>query len=155
MSKIKIPTTRFGEVEVDHASIYTFPDGLLGFTPVKQYFVLANPSGKGPFQWLHAVEPPSLAFIICNPATFKPDYRVKVKKEDLASIKLENLEDALVYVIMVIPKDPKLMTANLQGPLVLNPKEMLAKQLVLQGDEYTTKHRVFGESATAGQSETK
>ncbi len=148
---MKIQTTRFGELEVNSGEIYYFPEGLLGFGSVKRYFTLANPTG-GPFEWLQAVEPPNLAFVVCDPITFNPDYRIKAKKEDLESIKLERIEDAIVRVILVIPRGhPERMTANLQGPIVFNAKSMLAKQLVLPGDEYTTRYRVFPEEALAGE----
>ena len=139
---IKVSTTRFGELDVNKEDVFFFPEGLLGFGPVKNYFILKR-ENQGPFEWLQAVDPPHLAFVICNPLLFKPDYRVKVKAEDLQSIKLDNLEDAVVYVILVVPQEPKMMTANLQGPLVFNPKEKLAKQLVLHGEEYTTRYRLF------------
>jgi len=148
---MKILTTRFGELEVNSEEVYYFPEGLLGFGSVKRYFTLANPSG-GPFEWLQAVEPPNLAFVVCDPVTFKPDYQIKAKKEDLESIKLERVKDAIVRVILVIPKGyPERMTANLQGPIVFNVKARLAKQIVLPGDEYATRYRVFPEEALAAK----
>jgi len=147
---MKILTTRFGELEISSDEVYYFPEGLLGFGSVKRYFTLANPTG-GPFEWLQAVEPPNLAFVVCDPRVFKPEYEVKAKKEDLESIKIERLKDAIVRVILVIPKGhPERMTANLQGPIVFNVKARLAKQIVLPGEEYSTRHRVFPEEAFAG-----
>ena len=144
---MKVQTTRFGELEVADDQIYHFPEGLLGFGNVRRYFI--QPHGKGPFQWLQAVEPGSLAFVICDPRVFKPDYRVKISPEDMESLRLASLDAAVVLVIMVVPRDPRQMTANLQGPLVLNPHAKLARQLVLLGDEYTTKYRVFPDAAAA------
>lgn len=141
---MKVTTTRFGELELPDGQLWCFPEGLLGFAAVKLYFILANPKG-GPFQWLQAVEPGSLAFVVCDPLLFKPDYRVKVRREDLDSIELEEVEDGFVLVILRIPQDPQKITANLQGPLVFNPKKMLAKQLVLPGPEYGTKYELFKE----------
>lgn len=147
---MKIQTTRFGELEVAGDDIYYFPEGLLGFGSVKRYFTLANPTG-GPFEWLQAVEPPNLAFVVCDPQTFKHDYQIRAKKEDLESIKLKRIEDAIVRVILVIPKGyPERMTANLQGPIVFNVSARMAKQLVLPGDDYSTRHRVFPKEALAG-----
>jgi flagellar assembly factor FliW len=75
---------------------------------------------------------------------------VKAKKEDLESIKIERIKDAIVRVILVIPKGhPERMTANLQGPIVFNIRARLAKQIVLPGDEYSTRYRVFPEEALA------
>ncbi len=144
---MKIQTTRFGEKEIAVNEVYFFPEGLLGFGAFKKYFTLENPSG-GPFEWLQSVDAPNLAFVVCDPLLFRPEYRIKVKKEDLESIKLEDIADAIIRVILVVPKGrPEQMTANLQGPIVFNKRDMMAKQLVLPGDEYSTRYRVFPETA--------
>jgi len=140
---MKVETTRFGSVEVADDEILSFPEGLLGFSNCQRFAVLPNPSG-GPLQWLQSVEDANLAFVICQPQLFKPDYRIPVREEDLRSIELKSIEEALIYTIMVVPKDnPKNMTANLQGPLIINKSRGLGKQYVLIHSEYTTKYRLF------------
>ncbi|MBF0118063.1 MAG: flagellar assembly protein FliW [Desulfobacterales bacterium] len=139
---VNIQTSRFGNIIVDESDIYTFPEPILGFSGLKQYFIINNPKG-GPFKWLQSLESPNLAFVVCDPLVFKPEYQIQIKKEDIAAIKLENIEDSIVFVMMVIPKDPLLMTANLQAPLIFNKKEKLAKQLVLIDSEYEPEYRVF------------
>ena len=146
---MKVGTTRFGEVEVPEGEVYCFPDGLLGFGAVKIYFILQNPKG-GPFCWLQAVDPGSLAFVVADPRMFLPDYQVKVRKEDLASIDMENVADGFVMVILTVPKDPVNITANLVGPLVFNPKKRLGKQLVLSDPGLSTRHRIFADPAPGG-----
>ncbi len=146
---MNIQTTRFGEIEINDGEVYTFPEGMLGFGAFKKYFTLGNPSG-GPFEWLQSLEAPNLAFVVCDPLLFMPDYQVKVKKEDIESIKVEDIAAAIVRVVLVVPKRaPERMTANLQGPIVFNTRDMLAKQLVLSGDTYGTRHRVFQEKPAA------
>lgn len=139
---MKISTTRFGEIEANEKDVYCFSEGLLGFAGIKLYFILNNPKG-GPFQWLQAIEIPSLAFVVADPTIFKPDYKVSVTKEDLKSIELDDVKDGFVMVILTIRREPYEITANLKGPLVFNPKKMLAKQLVLVDPQYNTKHLVF------------
>lgn len=51
----------------------------------------------------------------------------------------------MVRVILVVPQNPALMTANLQGPLVFNPATRRARQLVLAGPEFVTRFRVFAD----------
>ncbi|MCR4314996.1 MAG: flagellar assembly protein FliW [Planctomycetes bacterium] len=147
MGLIRVTTSRFGEVEIDENTIYEFPEGILGFPGARRYFLLENPSG-GPFLWLHAVDSPHLAFIVCDPLTFKPNYKVPVKSEDLENIQLTDIGKAVVLVILVVPEDPRKMTANLQGPVVLNVEMRLGKQLVITGAgaEYTTKYRVLSDT---------
>ena len=141
---MKVETTRFGTVEVREEDIIAFPEGLLGFAAIKRYTLLPNPTG-GPLMWLQAIDDPKLAFIVCQPQLFKPDYRVQLKPQELASIELDELADGIVYTVMVVPAgNPKEMTANLQGPLVINAKQKVGKQFVLTNVDYGTKFKVFG-----------
>ncbi|MBI4569343.1 MAG: flagellar assembly protein FliW, partial [Planctomycetes bacterium] len=145
----KVSTSRFGEVEVADDQVFEFPEGILGFPGVREYFLQPNPSG-GPFQWLQAIGAPHVAFVVCEPALFKQDYHITLRPEELEVIDLKDEKDAHVLVILVIPSDPRLMTANLQGPVVLNRAARKGKQVVLIGTEHTTKHRVFPDPEGAG-----
>jgi len=49
----------------------------------------------------------------------------------VALIQLSKPEDAAVLVIMTIRRDTGEVTANLQGPLVMNAERRLGRQLVL------------------------
>jgi len=139
---MKVKTTRFGEIEVREEDILTFPRGLIGFPSLKRYVLLDHPGG-GPFKWLQALDQPQTAFAVTDPLIFFPDYRIPVSLEDLAEIKIKDPSDGVVVVILVVPKDPYRITANLQGPLVINVKERLGMQLVLNVPGYTTKHFIF------------
>lgn len=139
----KITTTRFGELEVKEEDVVVFPEGILGFAGFTRYLLFPNPTG-GPLLWLQSVEDGSLAFIVCQPQLFKPDYKISIHPKDLDGIELEKQEDGAVYTIMVVPPDnPRAMTANLQGPVIINIKRRLAKQVVLVNADYGTKYRVF------------
>lgn len=130
---------------MDDARVYTFADGLLGFPGVLRYALLDPPPGGllppgGPYQWLQAVEPGSLAFVVCDPRPFFPDYRVGVRPADLEPVGLGDVSDARVLVILTLRQEPEPVTANLLGPLVLNARDRLARQLVLSDSGYTTRH---------------
>ncbi len=144
---MKVITTRFGEVEIEENETFFFPEGLIGFGRFKQYFFLANPTG-GPFEWLQAVEPPDLAFVVADPGPFAPDYNIKVKADMLQPIELTDVSQAVIRVILVVPRgNPMAMTANLQGPLVMNMEKRLGMQLVLTDAGYSTRHPVFPEGS--------
>ena len=118
----------------------------MGFGELKEYALLRL-EGEEPLLWLQSTEEAGVAFIVCDPVGFSPGYQVRVTKEDLESIGLEDVSEGRVLVILTISPDPMLTTANLQGPLVFNVRKRLAKQLVLPGEEYTTKHPVFADAA--------
>ncbi len=145
---VKFPTTRFGELDLPPERVISFPRGLIGFPHVQRFALVAHPGG-GPFQWLQAVEFPELAFVVTDPKLFFSGYSVPVSKEELRSIGIEKIDDGVVVVILVVPGDPSRITANLVGPIVINLRERLARQLVLDVSEYTTRHHIFPQEEEA------
>jgi flagellar assembly factor FliW len=139
---VKFQTTRFGELDLPPDRIIDFPQGIIGFSEVRRFSLVDNPGG-GPFQWLQAVDVPNLAFVITDPRIFFPDYRVPVRAEELRPIGIESVDDGAVVVILVVPQDPRGITANLQGPIVINLRDRLARQLVLDVPGYGTRHPIF------------
>jgi len=139
---VKLPTTRFGEIDVRPADIVTLPEGLLGFNQFRRYIVLEDPE-QAPFLWLQSADESDLAFVIVDPFLFFPGYEVQVKPQELSSIQVEDISKAKILTIVTIPPNPMELTANLRGPLVFNVEAKLAKQLVLIDDRYNTKHSLL------------
>ena len=78
-----------------------------------------------------------LAFIVIQPDLFAPDYKPALGQEDLDLINLSSVEEALVMTIVTIPNDnPQMMTANLQGPVIINPKTRAAKQCISKNENH-------------------
>ena len=134
-----IETHRFGPLEVDGERIITFESGLLGFPRYRRY-ALIQTSPDPIFFWLQSVEDPGLAFVVCDPLAFVPDYQVPVRRDDLEVLQMEELTDSQVLVIVNRTGDQ--LTANLLGPLVIGSKSLLGKQMVLSDKRYTTRHRL-------------
>lgn len=149
---MEVDTTRFGEIEVPEEDVFCFPEGVLGFNELREYALLKL-EGEEPLLWLQSTDEAEVAFVVCDPARFNSDYRVRVTKEELASIELDNVSGGRVLVILTLSPDPTLATANLQGPLVFNVRKRLAKQIVVTGEEYTTKYRVFADVAAEAAEE--
>lgn len=140
---MKIETRNFGILEVDPNIVINFKEGLPGFEEEKEFIVI---EGKdSPFHWLQSVKTSDLAFVIINPFEIFKDYDIKLPKTALEKLKIEKEEDVVTYSIVVIPEDIREMTANLSGPIIINLRERLAKQVILEDDRYGTKHLVFQE----------
>jgi flagellar assembly factor FliW len=141
---MKIKTSRFGQIEVKNKEIITFPEGLIGFEQMKRFTIVENKPGS-PFKWLQSLDDGELAFIIIDPKVFMPGYAPCFLRSDLEALQLTAPQDALMYVTVVVPKNPQKMSANLLGPLVVNPVNALAKQIVLSEGQYTTSHYIVEE----------
>ncbi len=132
-----IPTSRFGQLEVDDQRLITFEKGILGFPNFKRYALIQTGEGSG-FYWLQSVETPELAFVVTDPRLFLADYVVPIKVEELALLGLKAVDGAQVFII--VNKVDSMLTGNLQGPLVINLATRAAKQLVLSDRRYSTRH---------------
>ncbi len=134
-----VKTTRFGVVDVDDTRLITFPAGLLGFTAYKTYALL-QPDANGAFLWLQSVEAPELAFVVTDPTLWVRDYEVPIRREQMQELALESLDDAQIYVI--VNRYGLSLTANVQGPLVVNAANRRGMQVVLAEKRWTTRHEI-------------
>jgi flagellar assembly factor FliW len=134
-----IETTRFGPVDVDESRLIEIPAGLLGFSSFKT-FSLLQPDDNGVFFWLQSVETPDLAFVVTDPALWVPDYQATIRKEQMEELGLTETGDAQVLVI--VNKREHSLTANLQGPIVINAANRRAMQLVLAEKKWSTRHEL-------------
>jgi len=141
-----IKTTRFGTLEIDEESVVTFPDGLLGISHLRQYAILSD-NDKSPFRWLQSLEDPAMAFLLIDPWLFRPDYGPVIDDDDALALEIGPETPRIVYAIVTIPPGkPEAMTANLMGPIVINIKTRIGRQVIVaNSDEYTTKHSILTE----------
>ncbi len=139
-----VKTGRFGQLTIGEEEKILVPQGLLGFPEFTQ-FCLVDPGDETLILWLQSLENPEIAFPLLEPKIFKPDYSARLSASELRELKLENVNQSAVFSILTIPEDVTQMTANLKAPLVINLKEQIAKQVVLQENEYSIKHLMFKE----------
>ena len=135
-------STRFGTCDVRPDAVLSFPSGILGFPECHRYIILDHDT-DAPFKWLQSLDEPGLAFVILDPAYFSPDYDVQVPQESLLEVDATDSDELIVSVLLTIPSnDPTGITANLRGPLLMNPRTKLCKQLILS-DDYPTRFPLF------------
>lgn len=128
-----VPTDRFGELTVDEGEIIRFPDGLVGFATFVEA-VLIPVDDDGLFFWLQAAHDPALAFLATVPWTFFPDYEPELASSVQDSLGLVEPSDAMVLCLVTIHDEPRRFTANLLGPVVVNQRTRVARQVVLDHD---------------------
>lgn len=141
---MKVFTTRFGELDVAEDEIITFPEGILGFEETRRYIVLKMEEGN-PLMWLQSLEEGALAFVMIRPFEFNPAYSIDLSDKDTEMLKLEQPEDSDVFAIVVIPENPADMTANLQGPVVINVRKKIGKQVISNNPKHKIRHYVLKE----------
>ena len=123
-------------------AILSFPAGIIGF-PALKAFRLFEPGDSYPLKFLQAVDREDISFTCIDVQAIKPDYVVQLGEEDAQGLALREPADALVLALVVIPEDPRRMTANLAGPVVVNVKSRQARQIVLNIDQFPLAYPVF------------
>lgn len=135
-------TSRLGTIEYGDEDLVIVRHGMIGFPSLERFLIVQHRAGS-PFRWLLSVDDPMTAFLITDPVLFVPEYSPEVSEAQVSEIGLDAMSAHLVYTVVNIPKgQPEEMTLNLAGPVVINPANMLGKQLVLEDAKYSLRHKV-------------
>ena len=143
-----IETKAFGPMEIDERQIIQFRTGILGFTHLKEYALID--SQQPPFFILQAIQDRDTSFIIMSPEVFRSDYGLDLASDELDELEWEDDEELLVMAIVTIPQDGSPITANLQGPVIINKQKRLGKQAIQLSPIWKTRHLVLEEMAHKG-----
>ncbi len=144
---MEIETKAMGRVTVLDRQIINLAQGFYGFAQYHK-FALIDAEQK-PFIWVQSTEKPELAFLAIDPFLFRPDYEIDIEDSVLAPLKIATPSDVLVFSLITIPTDGGPVTANLQGPLIVNRENNEAMQAILTDTRWQTKHDLVAEIAAA------
>ena len=137
--------TKLGEMDLSEKEIITFEEGIPGFDHLRK-FAIVSVARTEPIKWLVSLEDKDVALPIIDPWIVRLDYHVDISEKDVQDLGIEKNEDVSVWCVVVIPKDkPDDATINLLAPIVVNMKNGKAKQIIMETDEYTIKHRIKDE----------
>lgn len=134
-----IKTKYHGEMEINHNEVIHFDYGLPGFQYEKT-FVLLPLEPESPFVVLQSLNHPEVAFIMTTPFLFYPDYAFDLPGDAIEQLAIESEFDVTIYSILTIKEPFADSTINLIAPIIVNHQTKEAKQIVLQSDDYATKH---------------
>ena len=138
---MEVKTKTMGTVTIDEKQIVEFPHGLFGFEDYHRYAVIE--AEYQPFYWLQSLDESSLAFIMVDPFLIVADYELDIDDKTLLEIGLDSPQDVILFSIVTIPADGGPVTANLQGPVVINRRNNQALQVILSDSRWTTKHNII------------
>jgi flagellar assembly factor FliW len=113
---------------VNSENIIRLPYGLLGFERAKNFVLLTRPNEE-PFSWLQMLEEAKHAFLVVSPFLVLPEYRPDIAEEDVKFLQLADPADALVVNIVTL-RDNGPATLNLRGPVIINRRSMIGKQVI-------------------------
>jgi flagellar assembly factor FliW len=106
-------------------------EALPGF-PGHRDYVLVTADGDGRLFWLQSMAPDGPRFLAVDPGAYFPDYAPRVPAAVCADLELGDPSVARLYCLVTVPAEgPAAATANLRAPLVVNPANWRATQVVL------------------------
>ena len=140
---MKVDIERLGlkNVQVDPETVFTFPQGLAGFEDNK-HFKIFHEEGNTTVFWLQSLDDTDVMFPIVVPEALDIEYQIELSDVDCSLIGLENSEDISVVVI-VYRNDAEggKIAANTRSPVILNLKNRLGMQKILQDIHPTLLYR--------------
>jgi flagellar assembly factor FliW len=131
-----MPTERLA---TNKNNLIQLPYGLLGFERVKKYVLLTRPE-EDPFLWFQMVEESKQAFLVVPPNFVLADYRPDLCDLDVAFLEINDPSEAFVLNIVTL-RGKGQATVNLKGPIVINRRTLVGKQIIpVNAAEYAIRH---------------
>ena len=116
-----------------------FPLGILGFEAYKHFVLLHSPDEE-PFGWLQADGESRISFLVLSPFMVAPEYQAELSEDDAKFLGLASPGDALIYNIVTL-RNGGAATINLKGPIVINRRTLVGRQVVLvNASQYSVQH---------------
>jgi flagellar assembly factor FliW len=126
------------------------PQGLIGFGNYTRAELLYLPDHL-PFLWMKLYSPvDSLHFIVIEPGGIVPGYEPEIFDEDAEQLDLRDPAEAMILnVVTLKSQHPVEATANLIGPLVVNRRTRIGRQLVISNYSRYSAHHALIENPQA------
>jgi flagellar assembly factor FliW len=124
--------------------VIVFKKGLPGFKELKKFIIFPLESNEA-FSILHSMEDNEVGLVLVSPFTISSDYEFKIPDTYIKDLEIVRSEDVLVLTTVTLSSNIKEMTTNLKAPIIINIKEKLGEQLILDNDKYKIKQPLFNE----------
>lgn len=122
-----VQTTRFGQIRSTQEEVIIFPNGLIGFESSRHWVIVPDPENSN-VAWLQSIAESQVALPLVSPRKFAPDYKVCVPQRELTPLGLRSTDQ--IFVLTVVSKSGKTLTANLRSPIIINLTKRIACQVI-------------------------
>lgn len=141
---MEINTKYHGVKEYLEEDIITFKRGLPGFEDLRK-FILFSVEENESFSILQSIEDDSIGIVTIPPFGIFENYEVNLKDELLHELCIKQENDVMVLSTVTISSNINKITVNLKAPIIINIKERLGEQIILDKAEYSIKHPLIQE----------
>jgi len=134
-----------GEIEIDSTEIITFNHGIPGFEE-ETSFVLLPLEENSIFQILQSTKTEGLAFILTTPFEVISEYNLDLDEATVKALKIESETEVAIFTIVSLKDSLENSTVNLKAPIVINTTNRKGKQVILDNDTFSIRHKLSFES---------
>jgi flagellar assembly factor FliW len=106
-----------------------FPQGLVGCPEWQHFALLPDPFEQ--FGELVCLDAPGICLVVADARALPVNCSFELDDADADALQLASADDAHVLVILNISREPPAVFANLAGPLVINWRSRVGRQVVL------------------------
>jgi flagellar assembly factor FliW len=123
------------------------PRGIIGFSAYTRADLHYQPDHL-PFLWMKLHGPETLQFVVIEPGGIVPGYEPELFDEDAEGLDLRSSAEAMVLNIVTLQRQhPVEATVNLIGPVIVNRRTRLGRQLVISNYSRYSAHHPLVEHA--------
>lgn len=125
------------------------PNGIIGFSQYQRAELLYMPDHL-PFLWMRLRGPDTIHFIVMEPGNLISSYEPEIFDEDAEQLGISDPSQALVINIVTLRQQTPLeATVNLVGPLIVNRRTRIGRQLVISNYSRYSAHHVLVDQTPA------
>lgn len=152
MKVLSDPASNSNPAQPPATNRFELPLGIIGFKEYNRAELLYIPDHL-PFLWLklhHGTE--SVHFIVIEPGGLVPDYTPELFDADAEALDLQDPSEAMLLNIVTLRQhNPLDATINLIGPIVVNRRTRVGRQLVISNYSRYSAHWALVDQAATSQ----
>lgn len=141
---MELVTKHHGVRVYSDEDVIEFKKGIPGFKMLKKFIIFPLESNEV-FSILHSIEDVEIGLVLVSPYSVIQDYEFKIPNVNVLELQIESPEEVLVLTTVTLSSEIKNMTTNLKAPIIINIKEKLGEQLILDNDKYKIKEPLFND----------
>lgn len=129
------------DFDMPAANEFQLPEGIIGFSQYRRAELLYMPDHL-PFLWMRLHGPDTISFIVLEPGGIVPGYEPEIFETDAEQLEIRDPAEAMIINIVTLRhQQPVEATVNLVGPLVINRRTRIGRQLVISNySRYSAHH---------------
>ena len=113
--------------------------GFDGYTKYK----LSDIEEYTPFKLIESEDNNELSIVVISPFEVMNNYEIKLSDSVIKRLDINSSEDVMLLSTVTLNSDTSKITTNLRAPFVINIKNGLSEQIIIENEKYKIKHPIY------------